>query len=204
MLSRFVLLSVFAALAVTAAPTDPTAVQGFLDKCGDTPCGGSSQPPVQTTIKPVTTTSLQTQPKPQPTGPTGPPPPGQCKGECQRPRPFEQPLPDGYALFQISPQINQKLCLAVDTIVQNGQTRETSNWLSNDQQVIFEECNEKNAGQLWALPISDDCEAPINLAGSNFCVDSGTVVQGNQGPQNANQFKVRPILNCVASCFMRY
>ena len=101
-------------------------------------------------------------------------------------------MPEGYALYQISPADNQKLCLAVDTITHEG------NWLSNDRDVVFEECDERNTGQLWALPIDNKRDGAINLGGSNFCVDSGTVYPGTEGPQNAAHFKVCFSIRIVA------
>lgn len=187
MFSKYVLLSALLALAATAAPTEPTAVANNpIDKCGGNPC------PAASSLVPVTTTSAY-KPKPEPTlpvvtapGPHADSPPADCK-ECECPKPFEKPSPDGYALYQISPRDNSKLCLAVDTLTHEG------NWLSNDREVIFEECDSKNTGQLWSLPINEGRYGAINLGGSNFCVDSGTVYSGNKGPQNAAHFKVNQV-----------
>jgi len=175
MLSKYILISALAALSASGAPTEPSGVvDNLMQRCGDGPCDSAVVAPGPTTVvsQPVNTLA-----------PVAPPAPT-CEGGCERPKPFESTLKPGYALYQISPANNDGLCMSVHTTTKEG------NWLSNNQQVILDKCDPKNTGQLWALPQATDCDAPINLAGSNFCVDSGTVADGNWGPDNAAGLKV--------------
>ena len=181
MLSKIVFISALVALSVSAAPTEPSGVvDNLMMKCGDGPCASSVVSPGPSSVLPQPVNTLA--PKPDPTEAALPAP--TCEGGCERPKPFESALKPGYALYQISPANNDGLCMSVHTTTKEG------NWLSNNQPVILDKCDPTNTGQLWALPQATDCDAPLNLAGSNFCVDSGTVAEGNWGPDNAAGLKV--------------
>jgi hypothetical protein len=189
MLSKFVLLSALAALSASAAPTEPSGVvDNLMMKCGDGPCGSTAvSGPGPSSVLPQPVNTLAPKPHPTQPAPTVPPanlPAPACEGGCEKPKPFESALKPGYALYQISPANNDGLCMSVHTTTKEG------NWLSNNQPVILDKCDPTNTGQLWALPQATDCDAPLNLAGSNFCVDSGTVAEGNWGPDNAAGLKV--------------
>ena len=98
-------------------------------------------------------------------------------------------VPEGWAVYQLSPQKNSTLCMSVQSSTKQGL------WLGNDKQVGFDICNDEDSGQLWVLPDLDTMnvehlDMPLNLLGSNMCLDSGTVYEGNYGPDNASKLKI--------------